>query len=1518
MGFGTRVGQAYVALSIDGDGVNKQITDSFADVDFTEFGDKHGEEYQKALQHHLDGFENDFAKAMRNIDRAIETDSNISDGISKKLSEAFDSGKLDTFIRRAGTEAGVDWGTGFDSTVKEHVLYSLEQAMQKAARRGTSVLHDFIRTINSDADELDILGPAFEDSVRRVKAGVAETERLRIASEKRVAAAQEKIAKKRIRSEADLEEAIKNTIATTDRLVDSAKRENRAREIGVRNTISSIVAVIKEQSKMRGVFEKFDRQLGGVFKRGEEGWRGQKDGIERGAGALVRFNRHLDSAAALTSKFSGKKSRAGIIHFFGSIVEGVSNSVIGLVKIPGLIQGAFSGEGAKLSQSLAPLAGNVVAIGVSVAILAAIMSPLAALISGVTAAIISLAGSLVFAAAAAGGVALVLGGVLVAAIGSAIAAYRSLDKVQKAVITKAFKPLTDGAKEFGNAVAKHMLPGIKKAGQLLAPLADGAGRFGAAVGKSFGAVSVYFAKATQSPGFTAFKNAFEHFLPDAIESLGKIAVNTLGGIGGLFRAAIPITSQFLGWLEKITKRFSEWANSKKGQSQLLDFFSRAADSAKAVGRFIKRVTVALAELFDQGKGQGDTMFDDMSDALQKFVKYLKANPDAVKGFFENGLDTARAIGRAAISIGETIDKLDTKESRESLQKILDVVDRVITAVGKLEPVFSALAKVGETFRAIYGPLFSWLVAGWGFVATAAGKVADVFHTVANFAHFIESKVGSAVNAVIGFFQRLPGQVIGFLKTIPERAGALFDRISGKVGNVVDKIKGFFQKLPEKVIGFLKTLPERASALFDKIAYKAGLVVGKIIAAFLKLPGKIIGFLASLPGRAGSLLEKIASKASSVVGKIIDGFQKLPGKVIGFFATVLARAGALLSRIATKASSIVGQIIAFFAKLPGKIAAALSDLATKVKGKFDEAKDKVKDIPGKIVGFFTGLGSKILGAIGSIDIGSLIKMPGGAIGSFASGVIDGLHGRATTTSPATSSSAATEGATTPPASGTGLVRDSPLGRVISGRLPAGQTLPVVRPLATDKPKSGDGKTKSFQDMLHQVNAAIKNGNTKGEGDDKKKKKWKNPFREYANSLIKDGPSVANQIRAAVKSSSMQARNALAAASNAADAATARDILVSASTSIRELGKSTRDVAQSAANEAATALATATNPKDAKKALLAVRATQKDLRNALRQQGVLQAVAKKVAAQKVSDPERVQRLLDDLPTQNATLADYAAARGKLTKKLELANEGLAAAISLRDEYKSSVADSVKSFGSLLTAQASAIDGITQALSSGDITSNLRDRLTKIKSFQSNLQILLASGLSDDVYKQLVDAGVENGSAYVDALVAGGKGAVTEVNDLTAQINAVADSLGTQSSNRLYQAGVDAAQGLVDGLESMSARLDSAAGRLGLSIANAIKKALGIKSPSRVLMGMMDYVGDGAALGLDAQANKVGRAAQRFSDNIAVSPEVAAYAAQQGQSPVSGNADMRPIDVTINTPTEDPRAVAMETINHLTGRL
>jgi tape measure domain-containing protein len=219
-------------------------------------------------------------------------------------------------------------------------------------------------------------------------------------------------------------------------------------------------------------------------------------------------------------------------------------------------------------------------------------------------------------------------------------------------------------------------------------------------------------------------------------------------------------------------------------------------------------------------------------------------------------------------------------------------------------------------------------------------------------------------------------------------------------------------------------------------------------------------------------------------------------------------------------------------------------------------------------------------------------------------------------------------------------------------------------------------------------------------------------------------------------------------------------------------------------------------------------------------------------------------------NATLADIANARQNLAGRLETAKQALADAIEAKESFKNSVADSVRSFTSLLNAEGKVnIYGFQQAVTGSDITALMKARLAKVKAFTENMAFLLSKGLNLTTYKELMAAGPEAAGDYAAALAANNGSVIGEINSLTVDITNASEGLGNTSAAVLYQQGVDSAAGLVAGLESQMSVVIAAAERLAGAITKAIKKALKIKSPSRVLAAIGRWVPAGLAVGIGA---------------------------------------------------------------------
>lgn len=154
-------------------------------------------------------------------------------------------------------------------------------------------------------------------------------------------------------------------------------------------------------------------------------------------------------------------------------------------------------------------------------------------------------------------------------------------------------------------------------------------------------------------------------------------------------------------------------------------------------------------------------------------------------------------------------------------------------------------------------------------------------------------------------------------------------------------------------------------------------------------------------------------------------------------------------------------------------------------------------------------------------------------------------------------------------------------------------------------------------------------------------------------------------------------------------------------------------------------------------------------------------------------------------------------------------------------------------------------------------LAEQIRATQAYQATLQKLRELGLDDETYKDLLSKGIE-GQEFADQLLKTGKAGIDQLNAMNAELLAQATNLAKQASDNLYQAGVNAAQGIVDGLVTKKAELEKAMDVLADSIVNAIKRKLKIKSPSRILMEVGKFTAEGLAVGLSESSKSVVNAA------------------------------------------------------------
>ena len=1396
---GTRVGQAYVAVTADGSGINDEIADAFEDVDYKGISKKMGRQYREALAEQIKGFDKEFDDLVEKrgnrlaskLSRAIETDRSLDGAVSKKIAQAFDNGRLDDLILRAGEKSGVEFSDGFERETKA-VLDSLERTLDKAARDPNFNLSRILTSPSGSKGDLPILGAIIDDAVAEIRRGAAEELKIR---EKASAArlAQERLGDRiSLAMREEYEKDLARLFDERDLHIQQSEEANvslaakfaaarlKLAQKSNEDILKSDQDLAKKQQKIwdkaAAEFEKRTaKETKAILAEGEKRLRASEKLLnaetrlriqnlaaerkELEQLATIRFDRVNESLSAFEDRIgrlTGQGSRNNFLNFIGSLTQNITRLAGVLPRVGAQLAdtfaGAFNARGggfagvvagltASAAQAIKGITANIpVLIGTLAALVLAI-GPVVAAISLLAGTVTALAGSLTFALTGALAAAAAAVVPLTAGIGVAVLAFQGLDKAQKKALSNDFRPMVKQAKELRSATAGSFFEAFNSEGvsgnltkglKTLQPLL-------ASISRAVADVAERFSRIATSSAFTQFVNVMQGVLPRAVRNLGDGLAGFTEGFLGVLRALAPTIESVSEYLGDIGERFSEWANSAAGQRSLTQFFADSAKSLSDVKGFLGEVIGLVSDLFTRGgREAGDGLFDSMTGAIEGFRKSIRDGE--IQRWFADTEKFARTLGDAIVGIMRVFDALDNEFTRSAASvwiKSLELGAKTVeVAIDSLGQVILGIGRI---------------------MLVQADAILLAFQ-----------KVSEGISGVLaGMIDSVAG-VVEKLASIPG-LGAQFKPMAVALRAAADGARTF-SGATEKL--------ESARATIDKLKNSLSDVAKGVSPQDL---GKLETLREHITNIPDNKITKIVAEGTELSAKKIRDLTRKYNLTPGEINTLVKLLGDEPAK--EKLAGLLGQANEFGASRPSPLI-SVRDQATGVLNTVLYKRNQLRDRQFTITAVYK------------------TRREGGTTPGF------GPQGPA------------------PQAAGR-----------VAAPMESGLSASAVEPL------------------MRQVAARVAAGAETATG----------AAADAEAKATKKAKTAFDRLDAALRGLRKKAKASLAKATKGEGASDSRDRVKSLIERLRDtyIGKKGKN------------------------------------------KEVVREIAATLREQNETTKKFIKALARGKRVEEATLADYAAARERVAKKLERAKDRLQDALDIRNDFAASVAASVRAFGAITTAEGSVLDGVRQDVTATDITKNLQDRLDQIRTFQENLRILVAQGLSNEAYQQLVEEGVEGGGAYVQALVDGSAGTVGQVNDLVSQIGSIADALGVETSTRLYQAGVDAAKGLVDGLESMSERIDNAAARLGASIANAVKKALGIDDD--------DTKGKGKG-----GKGKGGKNSNRSaSARVATSPQAAA-AKSVAQGSVSGNDAPTVGSLTIVTPTSDPVAVAKETMNEMVGRL
>lgn len=235
----------------------------------------------------------------------------------------------------------------------------------------------------------------------------------------------------------------------------------------------------------------------------------------------------------------------------------------------------------------------------------------------------------------------------------------------------------------------------------------------------------------------------------------------------------------------------------------------------------------------------------------------------------------------------------------------------------------------------------------------------------------------------------------------------------------------------------------------------------------------------------------------------------------------------------------------------------------------------------------------------------------------------------------------------------------------------------------------------------------------------------------------------------------------------------------------------------------------------------------------------------------------KLLARLAVSNKQLQALATARDAITAKITAANQLAADSKNQAMQF----------------AQMTSLPNGGNTFGAGGILSGLTVRLQQIREFGKNIKILGDRGLSKALLQQIISAGPDQGAAYAKALVDATPAQLKQINATQDAITKASSKYGQDAADAMYDAGSQSGKGYLAGLKAQEASINHAMSALAKKIQDAIKKALKIKSPSRVFAQLGAFTVAGFAQGVRETAPQAALATARMAALVRTSAAAAA---------------------------------------------
>ena len=192
---------------------------------------------------------------------------------------------------------------------------------------------------------------------------------------------------------------------------------------------------------------------------------------------------------------------------------------------------------------------------------------------------------------------------------------------------------------------------------------------------------------------------------------------------------------------------------------------------------------------------------------------------------------------------------------------------------------------------------------------------------------------------------------------------------------------------------------------------------------------------------------------------------------------------------------------------------------------------------------------------------------------------------------------------------------------------------------------------------------------------------------------------------------------------------------------------------------------------------------------------QAHTAKLKAQAQAAKEAARALAEDYARALENAVQLV--KDKFGPALMRANEQLTKATDNYNDFYNATADVVRGIFNVGDAWTTAAD----SKGAKSFFNVLEEQSAKAGKLSTGIEQLIAAGLDDPkLLQQILGAGADVGQEIINGLLAGGKESIDKLVGISGTVNAAADRIAKLTADKWYKSGVDQAQAIVNGVNSV----------------------------------------------------------------------------------------------------------------------